>query len=82
MFQISSHVDEVGDVVSYVNISRLLLTDGGIYTCLASNSVGSQNQTLMLNVYGTSMSIHPPREEGEGCGQRVWGQKDVKRDML
>ena len=41
-----------GDIVSHVNISSLVLTDGGRYYCRANNSIGVAEQHVQLNVYG------------------------------
>ncbi|CAH0767134.1 unnamed protein product [Bemisia tabaci] len=41
-----------GDVVSHINISSVLVEDGGEYTCEATNSVGSLFHSARLNIYG------------------------------
>ncbi len=35
-----------------LHIERVSQQDGGQYTCLAENVVGSSNHTTILNVYG------------------------------
>lgn len=46
-----------GDVVSHINISSVLVEDGGEYTCEATNSVGSLFHSARLNIYGKSEVI-------------------------
>ena len=41
-----------GDVVSYVNISRVTLLEGGDYVCMATNEAGATQHLSRLNVYG------------------------------
>ncbi|XP_059143240.1 cell adhesion molecule DSCAM-like [Physella acuta] len=41
-----------GDVMSYVNISRVEVALGGEYTCYAASKVGQAKHTNRLNVYG------------------------------
>lgn len=45
-----------GDVVSYVNISRVTLQEGGDYVCTASNDAGVAVHLSRLNVYGKFFS--------------------------
>ena len=40
------------DVISHVNISDAVSADGGAYSCVASNTVGSSSHTARLNIYG------------------------------
>ncbi|XP_073976308.1 Down syndrome cell adhesion molecule 2 isoform X2 [Rhodnius prolixus] len=46
--QISLH----GDVVSHVNITHVVVEDGGEYTCTAHNRAGKVSHSARLNVYG------------------------------
>lgn len=43
-----------------LHIERVNQQDGGQYTCLAENVVGSSNRTTIVNVYGKALkkSIH------------------------
>ena len=41
-----------GDVVSYVNVSSVRVTDGGTYRCTATNRVGVESFSGKLFVYG------------------------------
>jgi hypothetical protein len=43
-----------GDVISHVNISSVLVEDGGTYECIATNRVGQSRHRAQLNVYGQS----------------------------
>ena len=52
-YQIVSSVTPDGDVVSYVNVSDVRVTDGGTYRCTATNRVGVQSFAGKLHVYGT-----------------------------
>ena len=50
---IVSSVTPDGDVVSYVNVSSVRVTDGGTYRCTATNRVGVESFSGKLFVYGT-----------------------------
>ncbi|KAG0425022.1 hypothetical protein HPB47_027788, partial [Ixodes persulcatus] len=41
-----------GHLVSYVNISRVKMEDGGLWQCTASNSAGSVTASARVGVYG------------------------------
>lgn len=56
-FAIGQFVDISGDVISHLNISHVRPDDGGLYKCIASNSMGSVSHSARLNVYGTSITI-------------------------
>ncbi|XP_071543543.1 uncharacterized protein [Panulirus ornatus] len=43
---------ELGEVVSHVNLSQVTVREGGTYTCIAHNAVGSVSHSARLNVYG------------------------------
>jgi len=47
-----SSVTADGDVVSYVNVTGVRVTDGGTYRCTARNSVGVEAFSGKLLVYG------------------------------
>jgi hypothetical protein len=51
-YAIGQYVDQVGDVMSHVNISSTRVQDGGLYTCKATNSLGSVSHAARLNIYG------------------------------
>ncbi|XP_023034507.1 Down syndrome cell adhesion molecule-like protein Dscam2 isoform X1 [Drosophila willistoni] len=51
-FAIGQFVDMSGDVISHLNISHVRPDDGGLYKCVASNSMGSVQHSSRLNVYG------------------------------
>jgi hypothetical protein len=38
--------------MSHVNISSTRVQDGGLYTCKATNSLGSVTHAARLNIYG------------------------------
>ncbi|KAK9752838.1 Immunoglobulin I-set domain [Popillia japonica] len=41
-----------GDVISHVNISHVMVEDGGEYTCTAESRAGKSSHSARLNVYG------------------------------
>lgn len=41
-----------GDVISHVNISHVMVEDGGEYACIADNRAGKVVHSARLNVYG------------------------------
>ena len=41
-----------GEVVSHVNISRVEVEDGGLYTCIVENRAGTARHEGRLNIYG------------------------------
>ena len=62
---IVSSVTPDGDVVSYVNVSGVRVTDGGTYRCTATNRVGVESFSGRLFVYGmyaisTVITCWPP----------------------
>lgn len=51
-FLIGQYVTIHGDVISHVNISHVMVEDGGEYSCIASNRAGKISHSARLNVYG------------------------------
>lgn len=41
-----------GDVISHLNISHVRTDDGGLYTCTATNNIGSIAHSARLNIFG------------------------------
>ncbi|KAF7270098.1 hypothetical protein GWI33_016898 [Rhynchophorus ferrugineus] len=52
VFVIGQYVTVHGDVISHVNISHVMVEDGGEYTCTAENRAGKSSHSARLNVYG------------------------------
>lgn len=57
-YAIGQYVDVSGDVISHLNISHVRADDGGLYTCVALNSMGSVEHAARLNVYGKWNTIY------------------------
>lgn len=55
---VSTYLNTVGDVISYVNITSAEVTDSGVYTCTAFNEAGSLSHSKRLNIFG-SLFIRP-----------------------
>ncbi|XP_015430998.1 PREDICTED: Down syndrome cell adhesion molecule-like protein Dscam2 [Dufourea novaeangliae] len=51
-FVIGQYVTVHGDVISHVNISNVMVEDGGEYSCTAENRAGKATHAARLNVYG------------------------------
>lgn len=51
-FVIGQYVTVHGDVISHVNISQVMVEDGGEYSCTAENRAGKVTHNARLNVYG------------------------------
>jgi Down syndrome cell adhesion molecule len=51
-YAIGQFVDVSGDVISHLNISHVRADDGGLYRCIAMNSVGSVSHADRLNIFG------------------------------
>jgi len=62
-----------GEVISHVNISRALVEDGGLYTCIAENRAGRADHSARLNIYGTLVLCI-----GVGEIDNIFGQINTK----
>ncbi|KFB50862.1 AGAP004902-PA-like protein [Anopheles sinensis] len=51
-FMIGQYVTVHGDVISHVNISHVMVEDGGEYSCAAENRAGRTSHSARLNIYG------------------------------
>lgn len=51
-FMIGQYITVHGDVISHVNISHVMVEDGGEYSCVAENRAGKVSHSARLNVYG------------------------------
>lgn len=51
-YAMGQYVDISGDVISHLNISHVHAEDGGLYKCIAANSVGSASHSARLNIFG------------------------------
>ncbi|XP_014603190.1 PREDICTED: Down syndrome cell adhesion molecule-like protein Dscam2 isoform X3 [Polistes canadensis] len=51
-FVIGQYVTVHGDVISHVNVSHVMVEDGGEYSCTAENRAGKVTHAARLNVYG------------------------------
>lgn len=56
-YAIGQYVDSSGDVISHLNITHVRTDDGGLYKCIASNSMGNVEYAARLNVYGELIFI-------------------------
>ncbi|CAG9838355.1 unnamed protein product [Diabrotica balteata] len=50
-FVIGQYVTVHGDVISHVNISHVMVEDGGEYMCTAENRAGKSSHSARLNIY-------------------------------
>jgi hypothetical protein len=62
-FLIGQYVTVHGEVVSHVNISRVEVEDGGLYSCIVDNRAGTAKHEGRLNIYGESRPEVTPRVE-------------------
>ncbi|KMQ94061.1 down syndrome cell adhesion molecule [Lasius niger] len=62
-YAIGQYVDQSGDVISHLNISSAGTEDGGLYACVASNTLATVEHKARLNIYGPPYirSIGPVR---------------------
>ncbi|XP_051862940.1 cell adhesion molecule Dscam2 isoform X2 [Drosophila albomicans] len=72
-FAIEQFVDISGDVISYLNISHVRSDDGGLYKCVATNSMGHTEHSARLNVYG------PPYVRAIGALRAIAGDDIIMR---
>lgn len=56
-FVIGQYVTVHGDVISHVNISHVMVEDGGEYSCTAENRAGKVTHAARLNVYGAYLLL-------------------------
>ena len=47
-------MEQSGDVISHLNISSAGTEDGGLYACVASNTLATVEHKARLNIYGTT----------------------------
>uniref|UniRef100_A0A1B0A6X4 Ig-like domain-containing protein n=1 Tax=Glossina pallidipes TaxID=7398 RepID=A0A1B0A6X4_GLOPL len=55
-FMIGQYITVHGDVISHVNISHVMVEDGGEYACIAENRAGKVQHAARLNIYVTAVS--------------------------
>ncbi|KAJ8924820.1 hypothetical protein NQ315_000974 [Exocentrus adspersus] len=58
LFVIGQYVTVHGDVISHVNISHVMVEDGGEYTCTAENRAGKTSHSARLNIYVRNSMEH------------------------
>ncbi|XP_059226041.1 cell adhesion molecule Dscam2 isoform X4 [Stomoxys calcitrans] len=51
-FMIGQYITVHGDVISHVNITHVMVEDGGEYACIAENRAGRVQHAARLNIYG------------------------------
>lgn len=51
-FMIGQYVTAHGDVIAHVNITHVMVEDGGEYSCVVENRAGKTVHSARLNVYG------------------------------
>ncbi|KFM74848.1 Down syndrome cell adhesion molecule-like protein Dscam2, partial [Stegodyphus mimosarum] len=51
-FRVGDYVTRDSRVVSYVNITGIQVEDGGLFSCTATNEVGSVQHSARVNVFG------------------------------
>ncbi|XP_043274690.1 Down syndrome cell adhesion molecule-like protein Dscam2 isoform X2 [Venturia canescens] len=62
-YAIGQYVDQSGDVISHLNITSASAEDGGLYACVARNTLAAVEHKARLNIYGAPYirSIGPVR---------------------
>ncbi|BES91158.1 Hemicentin 1 [Nesidiocoris tenuis] len=60
-FIIGQYVSLNGEVISHVNLTKVAVEDGGVYTCKASNKAGSVEHSAPLRVYGPPVIRDMPK---------------------
>ncbi|XP_063973280.1 cell adhesion molecule Dscam1 isoform X2 [Diachasmimorpha longicaudata] len=62
-YAIGQYVDQSGDVISHLNITSAGAEDGGLYACVARNTLATVDHKARLNIYGPPYirSIGPVR---------------------
>jgi hypothetical protein len=56
-YLVGQYVTIHDNVISHVNITNVEAIDGGLYSCLAQNSMGFVAHSARLNIYGTESCI-------------------------
>ncbi|XP_024944983.1 Down syndrome cell adhesion molecule-like protein Dscam2 isoform X2 [Cephus cinctus] len=51
-YAIGQYVDQSGDVISHLNITSARAEDGGLYSCVATNTLATVEHKARLNIYG------------------------------
>jgi hypothetical protein len=69
--QYGDYVSLTGDVVSYVNITSVSPTDGGLYSCSAANSAGRAVHSATVRVQGPP-AIRPMRNRSLLAGATLY----------
>ncbi|XP_074595893.1 cell adhesion molecule Dscam1-like isoform X2 [Brevipalpus obovatus] len=59
--RIGDYVASDGSVISFINITRLSVEEGGRYECTAVNDFGKQSSTAWIHVIGSAPYIKPMR---------------------
>lgn len=49
---IGQYVTTHGDVIAHVNITHVMVEDGGEYSCSAGNRAGTTSHSAKLNIFG------------------------------
>lgn len=62
---IGQYVTVHGDVISHVNISHVMVEDGGEYSCAAENRAGKTSHSARLNIYGKRLPFRQQKEKIE-----------------
>lgn len=70
---IGQYVTVHGDVISHVNITHVMVEDGGEYSCIAENRAGKVSHSARLNIYGTRAILWAMCFVGCARGMRVLG---------